>query len=53
MKENASKKEIELVESGIVIPHIGCIAEGLGITAEELMKSNEKLRNMVLTLSRK
>lgn len=50
MKQNAKVEEIEKTDSQIVIPHIEFISENLGIKKEELMKSNEELRNQVFTL---
>lgn len=53
MKENATEEEIQKADSEIVLPNRQIIAKNLGISLEELTKSNEELRDQALILSRK
>lgn len=53
MKQNSKPEEIELVQTDIVMRDIEVISEHLGMTTEELLKSNQEFADQVLTLSRK
>jgi len=47
MKKNALECEINQVDTEIIIPHMKRISKDLGITLDELKKSNEELCNKV------
>lgn len=51
-KKHGSFDEITQVNSEFVISHIKWIAKNLGISQEQLIKSNEKIKNHILKLSR-
>ncbi len=49
MKENAPLDEIDKVETKFIAPHTEYIAEILGVSIEELVKTNKELCSRVLT----